>query len=146
MSDVSRALVGTGTTIDILVDGSSIFGTNPIYILDVKPPPYSREKIETTHLGTRDETEIENDVPGQGTNLPSTFAEWGEAELEIAFFPGIVMPIGVMGECVITFPNGATWTFDGFITKYSPKVPLEDRMTATITMKATGGVVYAAGS
>jgi hypothetical protein len=38
------------------------------------------------------------------------------------------------------FPDGTTWTFDGFLTDYSPKDPMLDKMTATATVKVTGDI------
>ena len=140
----SNAIVGTGTTftIDTMVRPAAA----PIYILDVTPPGRSRKKIETTHLGTRTAGEITNGEPGQGTNLPSSLVTLGDAEFKIAFFPDAVIPIGMKKDCLITFPEGTIWSFEGFIKTYSPEVPLEERMTATITVKATSGIEIITGS
>lgn len=131
----SKAIVGTGTTL-----GFSAWAETPI-VLDVTPPGYSREKINTTHMGTRTATQKENGFPGFGSSLPSALIDPGNAEFEIAFQPeNGIPPVGIKQDITITFPDDTVWTFEGFITSYKPKVPLEDRMTASITLKATGKV------
>lgn len=49
-------------------------------------------------------------------------------------------------ECVITFSNGATWTFDGVVTGFSTSADLEDPLSFSITVKVSGQPVFAAGT
>jgi hypothetical protein len=49
-------------------------------------------------------------------------------------------------ECVITFSNGATWTFDGVITGFSTSADLEDAIGFSMTIKVSGQPVFAAGT
>jgi len=144
MSDAAQAIVGTGTIFTIA--GMSRPGDADIYILDVTPPSQTRDKIETTHMGTRSTQEIKDGITGQGTNIPSSLITLGDAEFEIAFYPDIIIPIGMKKDMTITFPEGTVWSFEGFIKTYTPKVPLEDRMTATITVKATGAITITPGT
>jgi len=102
-------------------------------LLDVTPPAATRKSIETSH---------------QGSSLvhsftPSLLADWGECGVEMAFAPATSIPINEAAEEVtITFPDStaSVWTFDAFLTNYAPKGPLEDRATASATLKVTGGV------
>jgi hypothetical protein len=57
-------------------------------------------------------------------------------------FELLSLPVGQSRRrsCRISFPNGVTWTFDGEVTGYEPTVPFDDAMTATVTLKVTGGV------
>jgi hypothetical protein len=41
-------------------------------------------------------------------------------------------------EMRIVFPNNVTWTFDGFVSGYQPAVPVDDKMTADVTIKVSG--------
>lgn len=119
-------LIGTGTTIT--------FNTSAIAeILDVTPPGMSRESIQSSHMGTTT----------AHTFLPSKLYDGGELQLDLAFDPKYAIPFnGVVAACVITFPDSSAtkWTFDAFITGYEPTDPLEDRMTASLTLKVTGTV------
>ncbi len=142
MSDgTSHAMVGTGTTISFSKWLDELSAPVPVIVLEVTPPEYTKEKIETTHMGTRTTQNITDEVPGFGTSLPSALIDPGEASMEIAFQPEHgIPPIGIMQRITITFPDTTVWAFDGFVTNFSPSVPLEDRMTASITIQATGSV------
>lgn len=102
-------------------------------ILDVSPPGASRESIQTSHMGTED----------AHTFTPADLVDWGEMVVEMAFAPLTTPPITAAKETItITFPDSGTsvWTFDGFMTGFEPSAPLEDRMTASATIKVTGKV------
>lgn len=121
--------IGTGTSISF---STGFFAE----ILDVTPPGASRESVQSSHMGTT----------AAHTFLPTDLVDWGELVVEMAFAPGTTPPItSVSEQIVITFPDSAasTWTFNGFMTGFEPAVPLEDRMTATATIKITGAVVVA---
>lgn len=49
-------------------------------------------------------------------------------------------------ECVITFSNGATWTFDGVLTGFSTSADLEDAIGFSLALKVSGPPVFAAGT
>ena len=49
-------------------------------------------------------------------------------------------------SCVITFSNGATWTFAGVVTGFSTSADLEDAIGFSITIKVSGKPVFAAGT
>ena len=122
-------VIGTGTTISF---ESSFFAE----ILDIKPPSPSRESIPTSHMGTT----------SNHTFTPANLVDWGEMVVEMAFAPGTTIPIAsAASECVITFPDSGstTWTFTAFMINFEAADPLEDRMTATATVKVTGGVTVA---
>lgn len=103
-------------------------------ILDVSPPGASRESIQTSHMGTT----------SAHTFTPADLVDWGELIVEMAFDPSTAVPMNSVAEAItITFPDSgaAVWTFQGFMTGFEPSAPLEDRMTATATIKVTGAVV-----
>ena len=121
--------IGTGTTV-------SIGGSALAEVLDITPPGMSRESIQSSHMGTL----------VAHTFSPSKLYDGGEADFELAFEPNWAVPISAAAQSVvITFPDSgsSTWTFDAFVTGYEPTDPLEDRMTATLTLKVTGAVTIA---
>ena len=120
------AELGTGITISF---ASGFFAE----ILSVTPPGASRESIPTSHMGTTN----------AHTFTPADLVDWGEMGVDMAFIPSTTIPINdVTEEVVITFPDSAssTMTFDGFMTGFTPEAPLEERMTASATLKVTGAV------
>jgi len=123
-------VVGTGITITF---ASSFFAE----ILEVNGPNASRISIPTSHMGTT----------VAHTFTPGDLVDWGEVSVSVAFRPGTRPPIGSNPETItITYPDSgaATWAFSGFMTGFSPKGPLEDRMTADCTIKCTGDVTVTA--
>jgi hypothetical protein len=121
--------IGTGITISF---SSSFFAE----ILDVSPPNASRESIATSHMGTS----------AAHTFMPADLVDWGELTVEMAFDPSTTPPITSAAEAiVITFADSAasTWSFSGYMTSFEPSAPLEDRMTASATIKVTGAVTVA---
>jgi hypothetical protein len=101
-------------------------------IIDVTPPAVSREAIDTSHTATTN---------GKMTFMPSDLIDGGELQVEIHFVPSEVPPISSAAETVtITFGSGTTWAFSGFLTNYEPAAPIDDRMTATVTIKVSGAI------
>lgn len=101
-------------------------------ILDTTLPEQVREAIETTHTQTPNKDK---------TYIPADVVDNGELQLDIAFFPDKVVPIKDPPEAIIVaFQSGTTWEFDGFMTNHAPAAPIDDRMTASVTIKVTGGI------
>ena len=123
------AFIGTGITISF---ESGFFAE----ILDVTPPGVSRESIQTSDMSTTVAHRF----------IPTKLVDWGDMSVELQFDPGDDPPIdNDPEEVIITFGNSAatTWTFQGFLTGYEPSAPLEDKMTATATIKVDGDVTVA---
>jgi hypothetical protein len=124
------AQLGTGTSIS--------FATGFLAeVLDVRPPAGSRGKVDTTHMLTENAR----------TNMPTKLVEWGECEMDIHFQPGVDPPLKDEEETItITFPDGETWEFTGWMSRFEPSVPLEDKMTATVAIQVNGDVTIEGGS
>lgn len=106
-------------------------------ILNIDGATQTREPIETTHS-----------LSAAKTFLPSVFVDGGEVTVELNFDQDEVPPIGAVTETwTVTYPlppgqvTAATDVFDGFLTAVTPAIPIEDRMTQTVTIKVTGAVV-----
>lgn len=103
-------------------------------VLDVSPPGASRKSVETSHMTTANNAH---------TFMPGDLVDWGEMVVELAFVPSTTPPMTSAIETItITFPDStaSVWTFDGFMTGFEPSAPLEERMTASATIKVTGQV------
>lgn len=131
--------VGTGTS---LVFGTSGFAA---YVLNVQGPGIERAVVETTHMQTT----------GGKTFRPGDLYDGGELNLDVAHDPSISPPMLNQEQpetITVTWPvpygltNGATWVFTGFMTSYNPTAPLEDKMTASVTIKITGSLAITAAS
>lgn len=125
--------VGTGTTI---VFGTSSFAAE---VLQINGENVSRAVIDTSHMGTT----------GARTKMPGDLHDEGEVTMNIAFNPNNEIPVDAAVETItITFPvpsgdsNGATAAGSGFISGYSWTDPLEDKMTADITITWADDVTW----
>jgi hypothetical protein len=101
-------------------------------IIGVTLNDQTREKIDTSHTAT---------TSGRKTYIPSDLIDGGDLEVEINFNPATTIPIGAAPEVwTLTFGDSGTctWAFTGFITSAGGECPLEDRMTATITLAVSG--------
>lgn len=104
-------------------------------IIDTTPPEMTRDEIETTHTATTD---------GKKTFIMSDLIDYGELQVELNFDETAEPPIDQpFSPCVITFGSGTTWSFSGALKGYAPAAPIDDRMTATATIKVSGGITIA---
>lgn len=136
--------IGTGTSV---VFGTSGFNAQ---IIDISGPGFERGSVETSHMGTAGPGA--NQV-GSKTHLPVDLVNISELTLEVHLNPSLLPPIhGALETVTITFPvpagltNPATWVGQGFMTKYDPKVPLEGKMTATLSIQFSGPLTRTAAS
>ena len=103
-------------------------------ILSVTGPSAAREAINTSHMGT---------ASNAHTFTPANLVDWGELSVELIFAPG-TSPVTAMtaaAETVtINMPDTgtATWAISGFMTSFEPTGSLDDKMTASATIKFTG--------
>ncbi len=125
--------VGTGLTIAFGTSGFSA------YLLDFGGPKISRAVVDTTHYATT----------GGRTFRPGDLYDGGELSLEFAFDADLTPPMFSAQQpetitITMPLPSGkttpATWSFSAFMSDYEPKMPLEDKMTATATLKISGSI------
>lgn len=120
------ATVGTGTSVSF---ATGFFAE----IIDISWSGVSREVIETTHMGTTTAR----------TYTPGDLYDPGEAQVQIAFAPGTAPPWGDAAETVtVTWPDAgaATWAASGFMSDFEGGAAIEERMTATATLKFSGSI------
>lgn len=101
--------------------------------LDVSGPGLSRESIDITHQGSVNAREF----------TPARLYDGGEVSIEMGYDPAANVPINEDPEDItITWPDdeGTAITFKGFLTKFEPSGTLEDKATASATLKVTGEV------
>lgn len=108
-------------------------------IVNVTPPNTSRASIGTTHAGTLNAK----------TFMPGDLPDRGEFSFDVHFNPDTEPPVKGEAETItITFKQGATWVFDGFVTGYAPagtETEGDTKISATITVKVTGDIAISGG-
>ena len=125
--------------VDISSGIAIVFGTSGFtaQITDVAGPTSSRDSVEITHQGST----------GGKAFMPTDLPDYGEISWDIHFNPDDDPPVNLAIESItITWPSGATWVFDGFVTSYEPAGPLLDKMTGSITVKISGDITVVAAA
>lgn len=105
-------------------------------VINVTPGAATADRIDATHMQS----------PGRRRETIAGLIDTGEASFEINWVPGngtdiLLRGLMASGERVqheIEFPNGVTLAFDAAITGYEKDIPVDDRMTATITVAVSG--------
>jgi hypothetical protein len=108
-------------------------------VINVTPGEATADRIDATHMQS----------PNRRREYISGLIDNGEASFEINWVPGsatdeLLRALFDSGETVehrITFPGPSprvTVTFDASLIGYSKAIPIDDRMTATITVAVSG--------
>lgn len=117
-------------------------GTASFLITSINGPDLSIADIETTHLGTT----------GARTYMAGDLTEGGTVSLDVEYDPGTSITLGgTTTTWTLGYPlrsgqaTAANLQFAGYINAYSPSIPLEDKMTATVGIKVAGPITRNAG-
>jgi len=122
-----------------------VFGTSGFTaeLLSVDLGALTRESVRTTHLGTATAE----------TFIPADIYDAGELSVTIAHDPDTQPPFTASAETItITWPlpagqtTAATTAFSGFVTSYTSRASINERMEADVTIKITGSVTYVASA
>jgi len=91
---------------------------------------FSREDIDTTHLGTID----------YKTFQPADLSDPGTMTLTVHFNPDDDLPNEeAKGQWKIDWPAGTDWTFQAYCNDFSPDPgSTDDKMTADLQLKISG--------
>jgi predicted secreted protein len=116
-------------------------------ILSISTPNPQVAEVEATHFGS----------PNRRREYISGLIEDGEGSFEMNYVPGSVTDVNIRGALAsgltkgykIVIPDGAgTWEIEGecIVRGYERNIPIDDRMTATLTVRFTGASTEAAGA
>ena len=118
------AVIGTGTTITFATGFCA-------EILSVDHGGAGRDSIDTTHMGTTTAR----------TFMPTTLYDPGALTVQLQFIPSTAPPWLNAAETVtVTFSDATTWACSGFLTSFEYGDPLENKLTATVTIKFSGAI------
>lgn len=109
-------------------------------VTSITPPSDNIDVIDATHMAS----------PGNTREFIQGLNDPGEASFEINWTRTNNTQIqalrnGGTSNFRITFPGSpaVTWTFAGFLIGYEPSIPVDDKMTATVTFKVTSSYTQA---
>jgi len=106
----------------------------------ITPPSLTRNPIETTSHNDPEDSYVVG------------IRRRGELSFNIGFLPsgashGIASGLekawldGTRDIWKVLFPDGGIWTFSGYITNISPSAPIDEELTADVTIRPTGTMV-----
>lgn len=140
---MTEAAIGYGT--EFWLDNGSAVLTELGEILSVTPPNPQVADVEATHMKS----------PNRRREYIAGLIEDGEGTFEMNLVPGSAtdeliqeaLTDGVARAYKIVLPDGAFgWEIEGdcIVKGYERNVPIDDRMTATLTVRFTGASTEAA--
>lgn len=115
-------------------------------IISISTPNPQTEDVEATHMAS----------PNRRREYISGLIEDGEGAFEMNLVPGSVTDLLIQGAQLsglaknykIVIPDGVgTWQITGscIVKGYERSIPIDDRMTATLTVRFTGASVEVQG-
>ena len=140
---MTSARIGWGA--ELWLDNDSDVLTQLSEILTVQPPNSQTEDVEATHMLS----------PNRRREYISGLIDDGEGTFEMNLVPGSTTDAlirtaqndGVARDYKIVIPDGAYgWEITGtcIVKGYERNTPIDDRMTATMTVRFTGSPTEAA--
>lgn len=139
---MTNAIIGHGTNYAIHDGADPGAFVDLAEVIDIGDPPSDTvDDVEATHLKS----------PGRRKEYISGLIDGGDASFMLNWLPGsdtddfiyALLASGETRQHRITWPNGVTWTFSGYIKVAKPAAPLGDRLTMAVTVKVSGETVMA---
>jgi len=130
------AITSNGTTFSY--DGGAVAD-----VLSISAPSVSVATIDTTNLGAVHRTFIAGTIDSGEVSLEIMYDPMSDTDIEDSW-DNTATTAPVYKECIVTFSDSATYTFDAIITAFSTSVAIDDKVTASLTLKITGAVTVAA--
>lgn len=137
----SNGIIGKGTI--LAYQTAPAAGETPatyedlVEIVDCTDPDISVDEVEFTHYGS---------VDGYKEFKPS-WADAGEVNVQANYLPEqetlLLSKIGTIETWRITKPDGATWTFSGFIKKKGGTNENQGKCGCTMTIRVTSKPAFA---
>jgi hypothetical protein len=138
--------VGIGLGTEFWLDSASDVLTQLSEVLSVTPPNPQVADVEATHMAST------------AREFIAGLIDYGEGSFEFNYIPGNATDVliraaiddGVARDFKIVLPvaDGSTWeiTGDCIVKGWERNIPIDDRMTATLSVRFTGSPAEAAGA
>ncbi|WP_294189076.1 phage tail tube protein [uncultured Sphingomonas sp.] len=144
---MSDAMIGYGTRALMQATVSAAALTKLAEVTNVTMPNEQVAEVEVTHY----------ESPGRSREFIPGMSDAGEITVEMNWVPGseadaLIAAAKADGKVrtfrIVTPPddNAQMYTFPGFVRGFERGLPMDDRMTATVTIRVAGAVVQADAS
>lgn len=137
---MTDAMIGYNTLYEIDVPGSPGGFAEIAEVINVTPGAAAADRVDATHYRS----------PDRRREYIAGLIDNGEATFEINWVPGSDTDVilrdlfesGAAADHRVTFPNGHRVTYQAVIIGYEKAVPIDDRMTATVTVAVSGAETW----
>jgi len=135
----TAAIIGAGTRISYAAHPTPGTFTDLAEVFSVGFPEMSENDVRATHYLS----------PGRVHEYISGWREGGEVTVEANYVKAEMATVhgmrGQMRTWRITLPDGATETWPGYIKTIWMSIPMDDKVTTTLTIKVAGDPTYTPG-
>ena len=143
----TEAQIGSGSRFFLDNNAGTPVLTELGEIISVTPPNSQTDDVDATHMQS----------PNRRKEYISGLIDDGEGTFEMNYVPGSVTDVLIRGAQTsglsknykIVIPDGAgTWEITGqcIVKGYERSIPIDNRMTATLTVRFTGAATEAQGA
>ena len=134
----TTASIGHGIIFKLDNDAGTLTAVGEV--TDVQPFSISRDVVDATHMGST----------GRYREFIGGLRDAGEVTFTVNFDPKSATDVLLVAASEdddarsfeITFPSGDKASGECFVTNYSASAPLDDKMTASVTLKITGAPTF----
>lgn len=112
-------------------------GTAIAELRNITPPALTRKAIETTMHNSSDDSYVVGIRRRGELQFTLGFLPSGEATHNAVAGLMKAWADGTKDGYEIDFPDGATWLFSGFVTNIVPHAPVDDGLTADVSVRPT---------
>lgn len=113
--------------------------TDLAFVVNITAPELSRDAIDVSHMQS----------PDEWREFIAGMKDAGEVTLELNFLPGGAAFLAILAEFNlvsaqatktrrITWVDGSYLEFEAFVTGKAPEVPMDDKMSSSVTFKVSG--------
>lgn len=117
-------------------------GTAIAELGDITPPALSRKPIETTTQNSDDDSYVVGIRRKAELQFNLNFLPSGESTHNANTGLLKAWADGTKDEYQILFPDGAVWTFSGFVSSIAPKAPVDGALSAAVSIRPSGGQIF----
>ena len=131
------AILSNGTTFSY--DGGAVAD-----VLSISTPSVSAATIDTTGIESVHRTFLAGTIDSGEMTLEIMYDPNADTDLEDPW-SNTATGAPVEQDCVITFPDAgySTFSFKGIITGFSASVAIDEKITASITIRVSGAITVA---
>lgn len=128
--------VGYGSIVELSVNGGGFVEVDEVF--DLTPPAPSKSNVVANY----------HNMPSDATvRIDGKIIDYGQTSFSLNWTPGsdadtLIHSLVTATSLTVreTFPNGAYWSITGLFASMTPAVPIDDKMTAEVTLDTSGAL------